>query len=136
MVKKGEYVGYDFGWKVSKETKIATIPLGHADGISRRLGNHNGTVSINGKIAPIVGNVCMDMFMVDVTKISCDEGDVVYVFGKENSISDLAQTADTISYELLTAIGPRVKELSTNKNIINNKTIIFVINTHGCCQNL
>ena len=104
-------MGYDFGWKVSKETKIATIPLGHADGISRRLGNHKGTVSINGKIAPIVGNVCMDMFMVDVTKISCDEGDVVYVFGKENSISDLAQTADTISYELLTAIGPRVKRV-------------------------
>ena len=53
----------------------------------------------------------MDMFMVDVTKISCHEGDVVYVFGKENSISDLAQTADTISYELLTAIGPRVKRV-------------------------
>ena len=111
IVKKGEYVGYDFGWKVSKETKIATIPLGHADGISRQLGNHKGTVSINGKIAPIVGNVCMDMFMVDVTKISCDEGDTVYVFGKENSISDLAQTVDTISYELLTAVGPRVKRV-------------------------
>ena len=111
LVKKGEYVGYDFGCKVNEEKKIATIPLGHADGINRQLGNHKGKVLINGKIAPIVGNICMDMFMVDVSKISCNEGDKVYVFGNQNSVSDLAHSADTISYELLTAIGPRVKRL-------------------------
>ena len=111
LVKKGEYVGYDFGCKVNEEKKIATIPLGHADGINRQLGNHKGKVLINGKIVPIVGNICMDMFMVDVSKISCNEGDKVYVFGNQNSVSDLAHSADTISYELLTAIGPRVKRL-------------------------
>ena len=104
-------IDYLFGYKVNEEINFRTIPLGHADGINRKLGNHKGKVLINGKIVPIVGNICMDMFMVDVTKISCSEGDKVYVFGNQNSVSDLAQSASTISYELLTAIGPRVKRV-------------------------
>ena len=108
-VEKGETVGYNRAFKAAKTVKTATIPIGHADGISRQFGNGVGYVYINNKQAPIVGNVCMDMIMVNVTDINCQEGDEVLIFKDQMHIEDLAKRANTIPYELLTAISQRVK---------------------------
>ena len=93
-----------------RPSKSATIPIGHADGISRRLGNKKGHVLINNKKAPIIGNVCMDMIMVDVTKIECKEGDKVIIFNNQEMIQNIANISETIVYETLTAISQRVKK--------------------------
>lgn len=112
-INKGESVGYNRAYKATKNIKTATIPIGHADGISRQLGKGIGYVFINNQIAPIVGNVCMDMLMVDVTEINCLEGDEVVVYKNQQHIVDLAQKSNTISYELLTAISQRVNRMLT-----------------------
>jgi alanine racemase len=108
-IKEGETVGYNRAYKAKSLKKTATIPIGHADGISRIYGKEKGFVIINGEKAPIIGNVCMDMIMVNVTKIDCEEGDEVIVFDSTNKASTLAESAQTISYEILTAISQRVK---------------------------
>lgn len=113
-IKKGESVGYNRGFIATKNTKTATLPLGHADGINRIYGKQKTSVLINGKLAPIIGNVCMDMLMIDVTNVDCNEGDEVILFGKEKSAEEFANNAGTISYELITSISQRVK-----RNIIN-----------------
>ena len=110
-IEPNETVGYNRAYKSSGYEKTATIPIGHADGISRTYGNGKGYVKINGKIAPIIGNVCMDMIMVNITDIDCNEGDEVVIFDAENKASDLAEAAHTISYEILTAVSRRVKRL-------------------------
>ncbi|HBU76795.1 MAG TPA: alanine racemase [Muricauda sp.] len=102
-------VGYNRAFKSSHNIKSATLPIGHADGIGRQYGKGKGFVTINGKKAPILGNVCMDMIMVDVTEIDCKEGDEAIVFGPNKSAENFAATANTISYEILTAISQRVK---------------------------
>ena len=109
LVTKGESVGYNRGFISPQGSKIATIPIGHADGIGRHFGHGVGMVSIGSKKAPIVGNVCMDMVMVDVTDIKCQEGDEVVFFGSEFSAETSAAAANTISYELITGISQRVK---------------------------
>jgi len=91
--------------------KTATIPIGHADGIHRALGNGKGYVTIHGEKAPIVGNVCMDMIMVNITRIDCKEGDEVIIFDNQKTVNVLAKKANTISYELLTAISCRIKRI-------------------------
>ena len=106
-----ESVGYNRAFVSNTSMVTATLPLGHADGIGRQYGNRIGHVSIHGKLAPIIGNVCMDMIMVDITGIDCKEGDEVIVFGKEHSGEDLASSAKTITYELLTGISQRVKRI-------------------------
>lgn len=108
-VEKGETVGYNRAFKAAETVKTATIPIGHADGISRQFGNGVGYVYINNQKAPIVGNVCMDMLMVNVTNIDCQEGDEVLVFKNQMHIEDLAKRTNTIPYEMLTAISQRVK---------------------------
>jgi len=108
VVEKGESVGYNRAFKAPKYLKTATIPIGHADGISRRLGNGKGYVQIKNKKALIVGNVCMDMIMVNITDIDCKEGDEVIIFDNQKTVEELAMKADTISYEILTAISQRV----------------------------
>lgn len=110
-VKKGETVGYNSGWVAQHDAQIATLPLGHADGIGRQFGLGKIQVSINGKKASIVGNVCMDMCMIDVTKIDCHEGDEVELFGFKNSAEKVAKSGDTISYELLSNVGQRVERI-------------------------
>lgn len=111
QINKNESVGYNRAFVASEPKKIATLPLGHADGIGRQYGNGVGSVIINGQNAPIVGNVCMDMVMVDITNISCSEGDQVIIFDSSRTASALAQKAGTISYELLTAISQRIKRV-------------------------
>ncbi|GAA4280325.1 alanine racemase [Gaetbulibacter aestuarii] len=110
-IKKGDSVGYNRAFVSDSEQRTATLPIGHADGIGRQYGKGKGYVMIHGKRAPIVGNVCMDMIMVNVTDIDCKEGDEVIVFDATNTAEDLAKTAQTISYEILTAISQRVKRV-------------------------
>jgi alanine racemase len=110
-IQKGESLGYNRAYTATKTTKTATIPIGHADGIGRQYGNGVGFVTIKEQKAPIVGNVCMDMIMVDVTNIDCNEGDEVVVFGKHPTAEILANKTNSISYELLTAISQRVKRV-------------------------
>lgn len=106
-----ESVGYNRGFTSSKKTITATLPLGHADGIGREYGNGKGVVCINGKYAPIIGNTCMDMIMVDITNIDCAEGDEVIIFGAKPTATKFAEGANTISYELITGISQRVKRI-------------------------
>lgn len=110
-ISAGESVGYNRAHTAKTHQKIATLPIGHADGISRAFGNGAGYVIINNEEAPIVGNVCMDMLMVNVTHISCEEGDEVLVFGDSASVVSLATKINSISYELLTAVSQRVKRV-------------------------
>ncbi|MDO6759631.1 alanine racemase [Tamlana sp. 2_MG-2023] len=105
---EGESIGYNRGYKATETLRSATLPIGHADGIGRQYGHGKGFVTINGKRAPIIGNVCMDMIMVNVTDIDCEEGDEVIIFGESSSAETLAETANTISYELITHISQRV----------------------------
>lgn len=109
LIEANETVGYNRAFISESPRKTATLPLGHADGIGRQYGNGKASVLIQGKKAPIIGNVCMDMIMVDVTDIDCKEGDEVLVFGPNKSAEDFAAGAKTISYEILTAISQRVK---------------------------
>lgn len=110
-IEKGQTVGYNRAYTSNKTEKSATIPIGHADGISRIYGNGKGFVYINDQKAPIIGNVCMDMIMVNVTHIDCKEGDEVIIFNSEHKVSALAESAGTISYEILTALSQRIKRI-------------------------
>jgi alanine racemase len=114
-IEPGESVGYNRAYKASGFEKTATLPIGHADGIPRSLGNKKGYVQINNKKAPIIGNVCMDMMMVDITSIDCKEGDEVIIFGQDLPASALAKAGNTISYELLTALSHRIKRVVCRK---------------------
>ena len=107
-IKKGQSIGYNRALIAEIDMKTATIPIGHADGLSRIYGNGKGFVYINNHKAPVAGNVCMDMIMVDISNIDCYEGDEVIVFDSNHTANDLASSAVTISYELLTAISQRV----------------------------
>jgi Alr-MurF fusion protein len=112
-VEAGDSIGYNRAFIAPRKMRSATIPIGYADGLRRQLSNGVGHVVINGKRAPIVGNVCMDMTMVDVTEIACQEGDGVEVFGQQQSIGEFAQSSGTIAYEILTSISQRVKRIYT-----------------------
>tara|TARA_R110001632_G_scaffold114733_3_gene226132 strand:- start:2875 stop:3975 length:1101 start_codon:yes stop_codon:yes gene_type:complete len=110
-IAPGETVGYNRAFVAKELTRSATIPIGHSDGISRKLGNGKGYITINNEKAPIIGNVCMDMIMVDISNIDCNEGDAVFIFKDQKDILHMASIAETISYEILTAISQRVKKL-------------------------
>lgn len=110
-IQKGESVGYGRKFMAQKETKIATIPIGYADGIRRSWGNELGYVMIQNQKATIVGSICMDMMMVDVTDIQCLEGNQVIIFGENPSVFYIAEKLNTISYEILTSISQRVKRI-------------------------
>jgi alanine racemase len=110
-IEKGESVGYGRKFIASKTTKIATIPIGYADGISRLWGNEVGYVMINKQKATIVGSICMDMLMVDCSEIVCSEGEQVIIFGKNPTVKTIADKTNTIPYEILTSISQRVKRV-------------------------
>jgi Alr-MurF fusion protein len=110
-IQSGESVGYGRRFIADRESKIATIPIGYADGISRHWGNGVGFVTIKNKKASILGSVCMDMLMVDVTEIDCREGDAVVIFGESPTVSYMAEQLQTIPYEILTSISQRVKRV-------------------------
>lgn len=110
-ITPGESVGYGRRFIAENETRVATIPIGYADGISRSWGNGVGYVAINNQKAPILGSVCMDMLMVDVTAISCAEGNQVIIFGENPSVNLMAEKLGTIPYEIITGISQRVKRV-------------------------
>lgn len=110
-ISSTESVGYNRKGKVDRKSKIAIVPIGYADGIDRKLGNRNGNAFIKEKKVPIIGNICMDMLMLDVSGIDVGPGDRVEFFGAHISVNDLAQKAGTIPYEILTGISQRVKRV-------------------------
>ena len=112
----GETVGYGRKGKIEKQTKIATVPVGYADGFVRAFGNGNGYMLIHGKKAKVVGNVCMDMCMLDISEIpEAQEGDEVLIFGRELSVEVLAKQIGTIPYEILSSVSGRVKRIYTRE---------------------
>ena len=111
QVKKGESVGYNRKFKASKNTNIATIPVGYADGIPRLVGNNAGFVGIRKNLFPIIGNVCMDMIMIDLGDTLVKEGEEVIIFNSNPSLEEFAGYCKTISYEVLTSISRRVKRI-------------------------
>ena len=110
-IQAGESVGYGRRFVADKPTQIATIPIGYADGISRHWGNGVGFVSIHNQKATIVGSICMDMLMVDISEINCKEGDSVIIFGESPTVTFMANELKTIPYEILTSISQRVKRI-------------------------
>jgi alanine racemase len=110
-IKAGEPVGYGCVDVSDSGRTIAILPVGYADGLNRKLGNRNGTLFIKGTIVPIIGNVCMDMCMADITDVNADAGDEAEIFGEKISINELAEKCDTIPYEILTSIPKRVKRV-------------------------
>ncbi|MGL5318912.1 MAG: alanine racemase, partial [Bacteroidales bacterium] len=111
-VEEDETIGYGRRGQLKKKARIATVPVGYADGLNRRLGNGVGALYVNGKPAPIVGNICMDLCMIDITEIEhVVEGSQVVVFGKEQPVSVLAEKIGTIPYEIITSVSSRVKRI-------------------------
>jgi len=104
-------IGYGRKGIAERNMKIAIVPIGYADGLSRKLSNGKGKLLVNGKFAPITGDICMDMCMIDITDIPTKEGDEVIIFGEEYPITKFAKNMDTIPYEVLTGISRRVKRV-------------------------
>lgn len=107
----GEAVGYGRKGQLHKVSKIATIPIGYADGMNRHFGNGRLSVLVNGRWVPTIGNICMDACMLDVTGVECNIGDSVEIFGQNAALQRMADVLDTIPYEILTSISPRVKRV-------------------------
>ena len=110
-VPQDETVGYSRKGRLSRDSRIASIPIGYADGLNRRLGNGNAYCLVNGQKAPYVGNICMDVCMIDVTDIDCKEGDKVVIFGDGLPVTVLSDILGTIPYEILTSVSNRVKRI-------------------------
>lgn len=110
-IPQGDSVGYNRRWIANRDSRIAIVPIGYADGLSRCLGYERGSLVVNGQSAPIIGSICMDMCFIDVTDISCKEGDEVIIFGDARTLGNLASAANTIPYEVLTSVSSRVKRV-------------------------
>jgi alanine racemase len=110
-VPQEDSVGYSRKGRLNRDSRIAAIPIGYADGLNRHLGNGNAYCLVNGQKVPYVGNICMDVCMIDVTDIDCQEGDKVIIFGDELPVTTLAKVLDTIPYEILTSVSNRVKRI-------------------------
>ncbi len=110
-VPKGDSVGYSRRTVVERDSLIAAVPIGYADGLNRHLGNRKGYCLVNGKQAPYMGNICMDVCMIDVTDANCAEGDTVEIFGDDLPVTVLSDLLDTIPYEVLTSVSNRVKRV-------------------------
>jgi len=108
---KGDTVGYGRKGILEKDSTIATIAIGYADGFFRAFGNKKASVWVNGSFAPVIGNVCMDMTMIDITGIKAQEGDEVIIFGEQQPLKFLSDSIGTIPYEVLTNISERVKRV-------------------------
>ncbi len=110
-VPAGDSVGYSRRTLVDRASRVAAIPIGYADGLNRHLGNRKGYCLVNGHKAPYLGNICMDVCMIDVTDIPCQEGDSVEIFGDNLPVTVLSDLLDTIPYEVLTTVSTRVKRV-------------------------
>ncbi len=110
-VEAGDTIGYGRKGKAVNDMIVAVVPIGYADGLNRKLGNGVANFLVNGKFAPTIGNICMDMCMLDITGIKVIEGDPVIIFGENNSVNQLAEKLGTIPYEILTSISSRVNRV-------------------------
>jgi alanine racemase len=110
-IEKGEGVSYMRRFVAEKQSKIGVIPIGYADGLNRHLSEKGFRVWINGKLAPIIGSICMDMCMIDLSDIEAKVGDKVVIFGEENPVENMAKALDTISYEVFTSVSQRIKRV-------------------------
>lgn len=110
-VPSGETVGYSRRGVMESDSRIAVLPIGYADGLDRRLGNGRAYCLVNGKRVPYVGNICMDVCMIDVTDVECVVGDQAIIFGQELPVTELSDILETIPYEVLTGVGSRVKRI-------------------------
>lgn len=110
-IHPGDSVGYNRSFIADKDMKIATVSVGYADGLFRNLGNGNSSLWVKDKPAPIIGDICMDMCMIDITNVDVNEGDPVIIFNPEHAVSELAKAAGTIPYEILSRISRRVKRV-------------------------
>jgi len=111
QIETNETVGYSRRFRASKTTTIGIIPIGYADGLHRILGNGVGKVMVNNTLVPIIGSICMDMSMIDITDINAQEGDEVIIFGDSYPITEIASQMNTIPYEVLTSVSQRVKRV-------------------------
>lgn len=110
-ISAGQTVGYGRKGMVTRDAEIAVLPIGYADGYDRRLSNGVGKVFVKGAVVPVIGNICMDMCMIDVTGLQVAVGDEVELMGEHILVSDMAETIGTIPYEVLTGISQRVKRI-------------------------
>lgn len=110
-LKKGETVGYGRRGQLDHDASIATIRIGYADGLSRQFGNRVGHVLVKGNLVPIIGNICMDLSMIEITGLDIKEGDEVVIFGDQLSVIDQAKKINTIPYEILTSVSARVRKI-------------------------
>jgi alanine racemase len=110
-VNKGESVGYGRNFMADRDLIVGVVPIGYADGLRRDLGYRGISFLVNGSEAPVLGNICMDMCMIDISGIKAREGDEVLVFGREKSVTELAEKLGTIPYEVLAGLSERVKRV-------------------------
>ena len=110
-VPAGDSIGYNRHGRAETDMRIGIVPIGYADGLSRLLGNGNGKFYVNGQQVPVVGDVCMDMCMLDLTHVVASEGDTVVIFDAEHDIEDIAKACQTIPYEIMTRVSQRVKRV-------------------------
>jgi Alr-MurF fusion protein len=113
-IPSSDTVGYNRRGILDRDSEIAIIPIGYADGLDRKLGNRKGQVVVKNKLVPFIGDICMDLSMIDVTGINAREGDEVIIFGEEHTIRQLASQVGTIPYEILTNVSSRVKRVYIN----------------------
>ena len=114
-IEKGQTIGYNRSYVAKRPMRTATIPVGYADGLRRSLSNEVGSLYVHGKACPIVGKVCMDMVMIDVTDVACAVGDEVEIIGPHQDSETMAKKIGTIAYEVMTSIAPRVHRLYVEK---------------------
>ena len=110
-IKSGTSVGYSRVGNVTRNSRIAVLPIGYADGLRRKLSNGIGTVLVQNREVPIIGNICMDATMIDITDVDAQIGDEVIVFGENHPITTMAKKLETIPYEVITGISQRVKRI-------------------------
>ena len=110
-IPAGDSIGYNRHGRAEHDMRIGIVPIGYADGLSRLLGNGNGKFYVNGQQVPIIGDVCMDMCMIDLTHVTAEEGDTVVIFDAEHDINDIAKACQTIPYEIMTRVSQRVKRV-------------------------
>ena len=111
VVKKGESVSYNRSFIAEEDIKVGIVSIGYADGLLRSLGNKNVTLLVNGQLATVIGDICMDMCVIDLTNIDAKEGDDVIIFNACHPLEKLSEAAHTIPYEILSRISRRVKRV-------------------------
>jgi len=111
FIPKGDSIGYNRHGRAEHDMRIGIVPIGYADGLSRLLGNGNGKFYVNDCAVPVVGDICMDMCMIDLTHVEASEGDTVVIFDAMHDINDIAQACQTIPYEIMTRVSQRVKRV-------------------------